>query len=207
MSATSSEGPLRPASRMRRARIASLVLGVGCAIFSAQHVASADTVSKPDKNDAHGPLDVIRLRHGHSKRRAKILVHTIVTSGRWGKSDVRNKNSYLYLWFDTDGDRHAEHRIAVVNKGGRLTAQFQDYDESSDSAEVGPPRYLRFRRPSRREIRIFLPRKHLGVDRYRWSAETLYRNSSSRHCRFGQPLCHDKAPRGRGRGRILHVLG
>jgi hypothetical protein len=179
---------------------------VGLLAIPSSHLARADTVGKSDKNDTRGPLDMVRVGHGHRNHHPKILVHTVTMADRWGKEDVRNKNSFLYLWFDTDGDRYAEHRIAVVDEDGRLTAQFQDYDESSDSAEVGPSTDLRFRRPNRRTIRVFLPRRRLGVNRYRWSAETLYRSSASRHCRFGKPLCHDKAPRGRGRGRILHVL-
>jgi hypothetical protein len=167
--------------------------------------ADADTVVRHDPADARGPLDVRRLEHGHGHHK-RVLTHTVVTSGRWDESDLRNKNSYIYFWFSTDGDRFAEARVAVISQDHELTAQFQDYEESGDSASVGPPTAIRFKRPNDRSIKVFFSRRRLGFDSYGWSVETLYRKAASRHCRFGQPLCRDRAPRGTGRGRIRHSL-
>jgi hypothetical protein len=182
-----------------------LLLTVVAAVTLPAGPSGADTVARRDRRDTPGPLDVVRVEHSHAPRNEKVVTHTVWTTGRWGKKDLRNKNSHISFWFSTDGDGYAEHRILVSTKDGRLTAAFHDYVEGSDFAGVGPSTYLRWTRPSRRSIRVFLHRKHLAVDEYRWSVETLYRKSSSR-CRFGRPTCQDKAPGGRGRGRIDHSL-
>jgi hypothetical protein len=168
------------------------------------HVARADSLVRRDPNDTSGPLDVLRVAHAHGRKHS-VLAHRIVTAGRWDESDLRNKNSYLYFWFSTDEDRYAEGRVAVESENEKLSVVYQDYEETSDGASVGPPTSLRFKRANGRSIEIFLPRRLLGVDAYRWSVETLYRRASTR-CRFGRPLCLDRAPRGTGRGRIKHTL-
>lgn len=187
-------------------RRSALLLATAFALVLTRSVpTSADVVFRRDPNDTHGPLDVRRLGHGHGHR-PRVLTHIVTTSRPWDESDVRNKNSFIYLWFSTDDDRYAEARVAVISQDHELTVQFQDYEESSDSAEVGPPSSIRFTRPNRRSIKVFFSKRRLGVDSYRWSVETLYRNGSSRNCRLGQPLCNDRAPRGSGRGRIEHTL-
>jgi hypothetical protein len=182
-----------------------LVLAVAAVVTLPASSSGADTVARRDRRDTPGPLDIVRVEHGHSSRNEKVLTHTVWTTGRWGKKDLRNKNSHISFWFSTDEDGYAEHRIFVATKNGRLRADFHDYEEGSDFAGVGPSTHLRWTRPNRRSIRVFLPRRHLSVKEYGWSVETLYRRSSSR-CRFGRPTCQDKAPAGRGRGRIVHSL-
>jgi hypothetical protein len=174
-------------------------------IVAAQSV-TASTSTRRDNKDTRGPLDVVRVQHGHARGNDKVLTHAAWTTGRWNKKDLRNKNSYIAFWFSTDGDGYAEHRIFVASRDGRLVADFHDYEEGSDYAGVGPSTLIRWTRPNKRSIRVFLHRKHLGVDEYGWSVQSTYRSSSSRRCRAGHAPCYDKAPAGRGRGRVVHSL-
>lgn len=164
---------------------------------------TADTKARRDGDDL-GRLDIRRLRHGHADKSR--LKHSLNMDGTWKNRLLRGRHRYIYFWLSTDAEeRFAERRIVVDYKRGRLVAWMESYEEESDAAGIQFLGFISVSRPSRSSVSVRFRRQLLGesVDQYSWSALSIYRSPRTLVCR---PACDDDAPKGRGRGRIVHAL-
>ena len=174
------------------------VVSVLCLVTT---TALADVGSSRDPGDVRGPLDVKRISHGHG--RGDVLWHKVVMHNRWGAKDLRG-NDEIRFYFSYDGeDRYDEVHALVGLKDGKLRAWVFPYVEGSDYAGVGPSERIRFKRPDRYSIKIFLDRGWVDArDRYAWSVGSRFRDRDSVNCKKS---CFDYAP-GHNPDRLVHDL-
>lgn len=183
----------RVANRGERS-MKGLIWAVVVMILGAPTPARSDVKKAYDPNDTHGVLDVRRVSHGHRDGK-RLLSHRVDMFEPWKARRLTDETRIL-LWFSTDReDKYVERRVAIYFAGGHLAGSIEKYDESSDSASVSVlSKNLRVTRPTRRSVKVFVPRRYLNPDmsRYKWSASTFYKFRRSRHCR--RTLCQDGAP-------------
>ena len=153
-----------------------------------------------DPNDAHGPLDIRRISHGH---KGDLVWHKVVMRSSWGPQALRGADQIRFQ-FSTDGeDRFDEVNASVDLKDGELRAWVFPYVEGSDYAGVGPSERIRLTRPDRYSVKIFFKRSWVDKrNRYAWSVSSYYKRNGSRHC---ENTCRDYAP-GASPNRLVHNL-
>jgi hypothetical protein len=189
--------------RLRKALAIPATLAVILVLAVSSSLADTRMVKDPD--DAAGRLDVKSLIHGHAQG-GRVLVHRLGTYHNWRGRRLKGDNSHIYLWFTTDREkRYAEKRVVIDFKKGRLKAWLQTYQETSDSAVVGPLRRIEVKRLNRHSVTVLFMRRALvgkGQGRYGWYASTSLRSPRSHNC--NTRTCTDSAPQGTGTGRITH---
>ena len=181
---------------MKRILIASLV-----GAFLAAPAAWGNETSMRDPGDVRGPLDIKRIVHGHADGGA--LWHKVVMHDGWGADDLRGEDEIRFYFSVDREDRYDEVHASVGRKNGRLAAWVFPYVEGSDFASVGPSKRIRFTRPNRNSIKIFIEKSWLDRrDRYSWSVGSSFRDRDSSRCRQS---CYDYAP-GHDPKRLIHGL-
>lgn len=187
--------------RMHRGRSLSLLTMVTLTLLVPVSVADEHRVR--DGADAHGPLDLARVKHGHRTTPAGVrrLLHIVRLDERWPVEKLRHQG-YVHLFFDLPGrpDWREERAVWVTYDNGRLRAELVNF-------AADPPfvmREVRLRRPDGRTLRISFRRSALRrrpFVRYDWY---VISNIEQRHplC-GGRDDCHDRAPDGR---QIRHRL-
>jgi hypothetical protein len=144
--------------------------------------AQANVVTRPDRNDTSGPLDIRSASHGHA---GTALTHTIRTFGTWSRAVVgpRTPNAFL-LFVSTDADRAAERVVLVFASASRMVALVL----RPNGALVGRASATK---PNGRTVRVSIPRARLGSPAgYRWQAFSYF-ESGSGTCSNG---CLDRVP-------------
>jgi hypothetical protein len=141
---------LRFASRRTRypRLVATAVVAVVVVMLApSTALAGRASVTASDPDDARGPLDIKRLYLGRPTASSPLEV--IVTYFRRAPTMIFSKGGHTNLWFDTQGDAHAEWTGAVTRTRRGLVLVI-----TGRSGEWGR---VPIRRPNLREIAVTLP--------------------------------------------------
>lgn len=145
--------------------------------------ATGDERRVRDGNDAHGPLDIAWVKHGHrtNAKGQRQLVHTIRLFERWPVQRLRHRG-FIHLLFDLKGNPNwrEEREVVISYEDGRLRAELIDF-------AADPPTFMRtvpMWRPNGRTIKVAFRRwalRRRSFSFYRWKALSFI---EERH-----PLC------------------
>lgn len=171
--------------------------------------ALADGTRFRDGDDAAGPLDVVRIAHGHRTTAAGAhrLVHTIELDEAWPVKKL-GTHGFLLIYFELPGHpANPPERTLQIDYGKKqqkLVAHM--YDSLGDPHEhLGR---VRLQRPDWRTLRVVFPKSLLRkgrLARYKWNAVSFVERGYGGCKRRGG--CTDWAPDARdGLRYVKHHL-
>lgn len=156
-----------------------------------------------DPHDVAGRLDVDWVAHGHLHTDAgRLLKHVVKMFRGWGKRQLRGPQSFINIFFNTDGDTGFERRLNIDVRDGRLRALMTKFRSGE---RVGIARHWH---PTSKRIAVMFSPELLGsaIDGYEWIVLSIYHRGGDGPCGTRSDVvktCIDRVP---NRGRVVHQL-
>ncbi len=186
---------------MRAAKVLLVVTVVSLIAGVALAPVTAGERRVQDGNDAHGPLDVAWVKHGHrtNAEGQRQLVHTIRLFERWPVKRLRHRG-FINLFFDLRGNQNwrPEREIVISYVDGGLRAELVNF-------AADPPQFMHFVpmwRPDARTVKVAFRRSALRERKYGYYEWHTVSFIEERHPLCDRPGgCSDNVP---NRGSIQH---